>query len=62
MRNESNYFSDEDIVTNILNGNIQGFAIVVRNTEKLVTQIVRKMTTTELAHANNNNHKNLQDT
>lgn len=47
MSNESNPFSDKTIVTNILNGNIQGFAIVVKNTEKLVTQIVRKMTTNE---------------
>lgn len=47
MRNERSLFSDRDIVTGILNGNIQGFAIVVSNTEKLVTQIVRKMTTNE---------------
>lgn len=47
MSNESNHFSDKDIVTKILNGNIQEFAIIVKNTEKLVTQIVRKMTTNE---------------
>lgn len=47
MGNESNHFSDKVIVTNILNGNIQGYAIVVKNTEKLVAQIVRKMTTNE---------------
>lgn len=47
MSNESNHFSDKVIVTNILNGNIQCFAIVVRNTEKLVTQIIRKMTANE---------------
>lgn len=47
MSNESNHFSDKTIVTNILNGNIQDFAIVVENTERLVTQIVRKMTTNE---------------
>jgi RNA polymerase sigma-70 factor (ECF subfamily) len=47
MSNEGNHLSDNVIVTNILNGNIQGFAIVVKNTEKLVTQIVRKMTTNE---------------
>lgn len=47
MGNESSQFSDKDIVTNILNGNIHGFAIVVKNTEKLVTQIVLKMTTNE---------------
>ena len=44
MSNECNPFSDKTIVTNILNGNIQAFAIVVKNTEKLVCQIVRKMT------------------
>jgi RNA polymerase sigma factor (sigma-70 family) len=47
MNDEGNHFSDKDIVTNILNGNIQDFAVVVKNTEKLVTQIVRKMTTKE---------------
>lgn len=47
MSNEGYYFSDKVIVTNILNGNIQGFAIVIKNTEKLVTQIVSKMTTNE---------------
>lgn len=47
MGNESNPFSDKTLVTNILNGNIQDFAIVVRNTEKLVAQIVRKMTANE---------------
>lgn len=47
MNHTSDQPSDKDIVTNILNGNIQGFAIVVRNTEKLVTQIVRKMTASE---------------
>ncbi|UOE41401.1 sigma-70 family RNA polymerase sigma factor [Chryseobacterium suipulveris] len=47
MSNESDHFSDKTIVTNILNGNIQGFAIVVKNTEKLVTHIVRKMTSNE---------------
>lgn len=47
MSNESNHFSDKVIVTNILNGNTQRFALVVNNTEKLVTHIVRKMTTNE---------------
>lgn len=47
MSNETNLFSDKVLVTNILNGNVQGFAIVVKNTEKLVTQIVRKMITNE---------------
>lgn len=47
MSKENIHFSDKIIVTNILNGNSQGFAIVVKNTEKLVTQIVRKMVTNE---------------
>lgn len=44
MDHENNRFSDKVIVTNVLIGNIQDFAVVVKNTEKLVTQIVRKMT------------------
>lgn len=47
MNNESNHLSDKIIVTNILNGNIQDFAIVVKSTEKLVAQIVRKTTANE---------------
>ncbi len=47
MSNENNHFSDKAIVTSILNGNIQDFTVVVKNTEKLVTQIVRKMTANE---------------
>lgn len=47
MGNENNPFSDKNLVANILNGNIQDFAIVVKSTEKLVTQIVRKTTTNE---------------
>ncbi len=47
MSNESNHFSDKVIVTNILNGNIQDFALIIKNTEKLVTQVVRKMTINE---------------
>lgn len=47
MSNEHNPFSDKVIVTTILNGNIQDFALVVKNTEKLVTQIVRKMVSDE---------------
>jgi RNA polymerase sigma-70 factor (ECF subfamily) len=43
MSNIVDHLSDKVIVTNILNGNIQGFAAVVANTERLVTQIVRKM-------------------
>lgn len=44
MSNGSNHFSDKEIVTKILNGDIQSFAFVVKNTEKLITQIIRKMT------------------
>ena len=47
MSNEINLFSEKVLVTNILNGNVQGFAVVVKSTEKLVTQIVRKMITNE---------------
>lgn len=47
MSSEVNHLSDKVLVTNILNGKIQDFAIVVKNTEKLVTQIVRKMTVNE---------------
>ncbi len=47
MGYENNHFSDKAIVTKILNGNIQDFAIVVKNTEKLVAQIVRKMINNE---------------
>lgn len=47
MGNENNSFSDKNLVAKILNGNIQDFAIVVKSTEKLVTHIVRKMTTNE---------------
>lgn len=43
MGSEGHHFSDKAIVTRILNGNIQDFAVVVKNTEKLVTQIVGKM-------------------
>lgn len=47
MSIEGSHLSDKAIVTSILNGNMQGFAVVVKNTEKLVTQIVRRMTTNE---------------
>ncbi|MFN6359008.1 MAG: RNA polymerase sigma factor [Bacteroidota bacterium] len=47
MGNEDNHFSDKAIVAKILSGNTQDFAMVVINTEKLVAQIVRKMTTNE---------------
>lgn len=47
MNKEGHHLSDKVIVASILNGNIQGFAIVVKNTEKLVTQIVSKMVRNE---------------
>lgn len=47
MDSENNSHSDKIIVANILNGNVQDFSVVVRNTEKLITQIVRKMTDNE---------------
>ena len=47
MCDESNRCSDKVLVTNILNGKIQDFAVVVKNTEKLVAHIVRKMTVNE---------------
>lgn len=47
MDNESHHFSDKTIVINILNGRVQDFAIVIKNTEKLVTRVVRKMTSNE---------------
>lgn len=53
MGNETNLFSDRLLVDKILNGNTQLFAIVVKNTERLVAQIVRKMV------ANEENQKDL---
>jgi RNA polymerase sigma-70 factor (ECF subfamily) len=47
MGNLGDHLSDKVIVTTILNGNIQDFALVVTNTEKLVTQIVGKMIANE---------------
>lgn len=44
MDNENSLSPDKAIVATILSGNIQNFAVIVRSTEKLVTQIVRKMT------------------
>ncbi|RIW13447.1 sigma-70 family RNA polymerase sigma factor [Algoriphagus lacus] len=43
MNNESDHLSDKFIVANVLNGKIQDFALIVKGTEKLVTQIVKKM-------------------
>jgi RNA polymerase sigma-70 factor (ECF subfamily) len=47
MSTEGSHVSDKAIVTDILNGNIQGFAVVVKSTEKLVAQIVRKIVSDE---------------
>lgn len=47
MGNENSLSSDKAIVAGILSGNTQGFAVIVKSTEKLVTQIVRKMTVNE---------------
>ncbi|HRE76814.1 MAG TPA: sigma-70 family RNA polymerase sigma factor [Flavobacterium sp.] len=47
MSNESNPLSDKIIITKILNGDIQAFAVIIKNTEKLVTQIVQKLTANE---------------
>lgn len=47
MNNEINLFSDKLIVEEVLSGNTQAFAIIVKNTERLVAQIVRKMTSSE---------------
>lgn len=41
---QSHLISDEILVKNILNGNVQDFAHVVKKTEKLVTQIVCRLT------------------
>lgn len=47
MSEDNQSWSDKAIVTNVLNGNIETFAIVVKNSEKLIAQIVRKMITNE---------------
>ena len=44
MGDEKSLSSDKAIVAKILSGNTQDFAVIVKSTEKLVTQIVRKMT------------------
>lgn len=43
MDNVSANFSDKLLVEKVLSGNTQAFAIVVKSTERLVAQIVRKM-------------------
>ncbi len=47
MDKESELFSDKLLVEKILNGNTQCFAMVVKNTERLVAQIIRKMVVDE---------------
>lgn len=47
MDNGSNIVSDKIVVEKILSGDTQTFAIVVKNTERLVAQIVRKMIVNE---------------
>lgn len=43
MDNESDIFSDKILVEKVLGGNTHAFGIIVKNTERLVAQIVRKM-------------------
>jgi RNA polymerase sigma factor (sigma-70 family) len=45
MENPS--YSDKWIVDKVLSGNTQAFAIIIRNTERLVIQIIKKMTPAE---------------
>ena len=47
MGNESYSFSDKLLVEKVLSGNTQAFAMIVKNTERLVAQIVRKMAENE---------------
>lgn len=47
MDNESKLFSDKLIVEKVLSGNTQAFAMIVKNTERLVAQIIRKMISSE---------------
>lgn len=47
MNNDSQSFSDKILVEKVLSGNTQAFAIIVKQTERLVAQIVRKMITNE---------------
>lgn len=47
MSNEINSFSDKILVEKVLGGNTHAFAIIVKNTERLVAQIVRKMIVNE---------------
>lgn len=47
MSNEINSFSDKILVEKVLGGNTHAFSIIVKNTERLVAQIVRKMIVNE---------------
>lgn len=47
MNKESNLVSDKLLVEKVLSGNTQAFALIVKNTERLVAQIVRKMVRNE---------------
>lgn len=47
MGTENSISSDKAIIAKILSGNTQDFTLIVKSTEKLVTQIVRKMTINE---------------
>ncbi len=47
MQNESNLLSDKQLVEAVLYGNTQDFALILKNTERLVAQIVRRMTVNE---------------
>lgn len=50
MGNEDKLFSDKILVKKVLDGHTRYFATIVKNTERLVAQIVRKMTTHEEDH------------
>lgn len=47
MSDDININSDKALIKRILEGDIHSFSIVVKNTEKLVAQIVNKMTSNE---------------
>ncbi|HMQ06973.1 MAG TPA: sigma-70 family RNA polymerase sigma factor [Saprospiraceae bacterium] len=47
MQNESNPLSDKQLVGAVLSGNTQDFAVIIKNTERLVTQIIRRMAVNE---------------
>lgn len=47
MNNENDSFSDKTLINDVLRGNTQAFASVVKNTERLVAQIVCKMIVNE---------------